>query len=409
MKLSTLLLFCCLTGYSQQKIMSLQFEGVKKNNVLFLKQLVQTKVGAVSDTLILNQDIRKLKQLTGVSNASYHEQGGNIVFRIEENHTVIPAVNIWTVDNVFSYKLGVYDYNFSGRNITIGGYYQYNGESSYGMNLYAPYLLSSKLGIAINAQQWSSKEPFYYTSLPTEYIYKNIGIESFITYERSFEHNFRAGVNYSKDHYQYSSGYLNSTIDEDITVNKIILKFLYEYNSLDYNYQNVKGVKNVFTLQQHFTDHEFQSDFLVWWNDFMYFKTLGLKGNLATRLRMGLATNTSSVFAPFVVDNNVNIRGVGNLIDRGTGSVVLNTEYRYTLYEKNWFVFQANAFVDMGTWRSPGGNFNDFIDFDKGKLYSGLGIRLMHKRIFNAIFRLDYGYSIKNKSGGVVFGIGQYF
>lgn len=409
MRCFIMLFFSCLFSFSQQTIDSIHFEGLKKNNLLFLTQLVQTKKNNTIDTVVLNQDIQKLKRLTGISNASYVVANNKVTFKIEENHTLIPAVNIWSVDNVFSYKLGMYDYNFAGRNITLGGYYQYNGESSYGVNLYAPYLLSNKLGIAINAQQWSSKEPFYYTNLPTNYIYENTGVEALLTYEHNFKNNFRGGINFSKDKYDYHSGFLDGFIEEDIEVNKTIFKFLYEYNNLDYNYQYVKGIKNVFTLQQHFTDHDFQSDFLTWWNDVMYFKTLGSKGNFASRLRVGLATNTSSVFAPFVVDNNVNIRGVGNLIDRGTGSLVVNTEYRYTLYEKNWFVFQGNAFVDMGTWRTPGGQLNDFVEFDKGELYSGLGIRLMHKRIFNAIFRLDYGYSFGNQSGGIVFGIGQYF
>ena len=409
MRLGLVMFLSCLMGFSQQKIDNIQFNGLKKNSQTFLTQLIQTKKGGVIDTVLLYQDIKKLKRLTGVSNAIYNIIDATVVFDIEENHTLIPAVNIWSVDNVFSYKLGLYDYNFAGRNITLGGYYQYNGESSFGANLFAPYLLSNKLGIAVNAQQWSSKEPFYYIDLPTNYIYKNTGIEAFITYERNFKNNFRAGLNYSKDHYEYQSGYVDTTIAEEIDVNKFILKFLYEYNTLDFNYQYVKGIKNVFTLQQHFTDNDFQSDFLAWWNDIMLFKRIGLKGNLATRLRAGLATNTSSVFAPFVVDNNVNIRGVGNLIDRGTGSLVLNTEYRHTLYEKDWFALQGNAFIDMGTWRSPGGNLNEFIEFDKGQLYSGLGIRLIHKRIFNAVFRLDYGYSIKNESGGIVFGIGQYF
>jgi hypothetical protein len=34
---------------------------------------------------------------------------------------------------------------------------------------------------------------------------------------------------------------------------------------------------------------------------------------------------------------NINLRGVGNIIDRGTGTVVLNSEYRHTFFEKiNW-------------------------------------------------------------------------
>jgi len=44
------------------------------------------------------------------------------------------------------------------------------------------------------------------------------------------------------------------------------------------------------------------------------------------------------------------------------------------------------------------------------RFYPGLGIRFIHKRIFNAVFRLDYGFGIgENATNGLVFGIGQYF
>jgi hypothetical protein len=37
-------------------------------------------------------------------------------------------------------------------------------------------------------------------------------------------------------------------------------------------------------------------------------------------------------------------------------------------------------------------------------------LRFIHKKIFNAIFRIDYGFGIsKNGTQGLVFGIGQYF
>ena len=125
---------------------------------------------------------------------------------------------------------------------------------------------------------------------------------------------------------------------------------------------------------------------------------------------MGLSSNDNTPFAPFSVDNNVNIRGVGNTIDRGTGVVVYNTEYRYTILDKNWFVLQGNAFVDAGSWRQPGGEFSDFVKSENIKIYPGLGLRFMHKKIFNAIFRIDYGYGITtNATRGFVFGIGQYF
>ena len=117
-----------------------------------------------------------------------------------------------------------------------------------------------------------------------------------------------------------------------------------------------------------------------------------------------------SPFAPFALDNNINLRGVGNIIDRGTGSFVINTEYRYTIYEKKWFVLQSNTFVDLGSWRKPGGNWNDFVASENFRIFPGVGLRFIHKTFFNAIFRIDYGIGIhENGAKGLVFGIGQYF
>ena len=151
-------------------------------------------------------------------------------------------------------------------------------------------------------------------------------------------------------------------------------------------------------------------DFLIWWNDFQYFLKVGQKGNWANRLRLGLATNDDSPFAPFSVDNNLNVRGVGNTIDRGTGVIVLNTEYRYTFLDKPWFAIQGNAFIDAGSWRNPGGDLGDFGDDQNLRVYPGIGMRFIHKKIFNATFRVDYGYGITpSATSGLVFGIGQYF
>jgi hypothetical protein len=90
-----------------------------------------------------------------------------------------------------------------------------------------------------------------------------------------------------------------------------------------------------------------------------------------------LASNSKSPFAPFAVDNNINLRGVGNIIDR-TGTVVLNSEYRHTFFEKiNWL---SKAILDAGTWRSPGGNLDDLFSSKNIKVYPGFGIRFIHKK-----------------------------
>jgi outer membrane protein insertion porin family len=131
-------------------------------------------------------------------------------------------------------------------------------------------------------------------------------------------------------------------------------------------------------------------------------------GNLATRLRLGLSTNEDTPFAPFVLDSYLNIRGVGNRVDRGTGSIVTNLEYRHTIFDDRMFAAQAVGFIDFGTWRKPGGDFSDFSKTENMKAFGGLGLRVIYKRAFDTMLRIDYGYDY-NRSGGFVVGIGQYF
>lgn len=418
-KILLLIAFLCIAfqGIAQDKIVyNVTFQGQKKNKVDFLKKLINVRNGDVLDSLQLAQDVILLKRLAGVSHAYYqvfysHENLYNVFYNIEENFTLIPNVNFWTTTNAqFAYKVGLFDYNFLGRNIAFGGFYQNNGFDSYGINVRAPNLFSRNFGIALNHENWTSEEPLYFDNGSANYKYSNTSFEVLALYQINFKHRLQFGLNVFKEKYDYIFGLTSDAIPQNLSLDKQMLKFVYEYDNLNYHYQYVDGIKNTLYLQFVATENDFQDSFLIGWSDFLYFKRVGEKGNWANRFRFGVASNNASPFAPFSVDNNLNIRGVGNIIDRGTASMVLNSEYRYTLYEKGWFVLQGNGFVDAGTWRNPGGNFGDFTESSNLRVYPGVGLRFIHKRIFNAIFRIDYGYGItKNASSGIVFGIGQYF
>ena len=332
-------------------------------------------------------------------------------YNIEENFTLIPYANIYTTnDDEFAYRLGLSEFNFLGRNMIFGGFYQKDIYDSYALNFRAPYLFSNKFGLAFNHKNLTTLEPVFFDNTSSNYKYNNNSIEVLGLYEVNFKNRFELGINYFVEDYQYEFGATNPNVPQALNVKKQLLKVIYEYNKLDYSYQYVSGFKSQFNFQYVTSTNKRLPDFFIGWNDFFLFKHIGEKGNWANRLRIGLSTNDETPFAPFSVDNNLNIRGVGNIIDRGTGVIVLNSEYRQTLIEKDWFVFQGNAFIDAGSWRNPGGNFDDFTKDDSIKIYPGLGFRFIHKKIYNAIFRIDYGYGLtKNSTKGLVFGIGQYF
>ena len=141
-----------------------------------------------------------------------------------------------------------------------------------------------------------------------------------------------------------------------------------------------------------------------------FFKRIKQLGNLAFRLKLGMAKNNDTPFPPFAIDNNRNVRGSGNLIQRGSALWVINSEYRQSLFERKWFAMQANLFVDVAGIRPSGNALKDIFKNKNAHTYSGIGIRFIHKYIHNAVLRIDYGFAIGNsKQNGLVFGIGQYF
>ncbi len=367
-------------------VADLKIQGNKKLKSSFVKKISSIKSGAVLDSLQIEEDIIRLKRLPSVAHAYYqvfhsHDNLYNVFYNIEENFTIIPSINVYTTnDEEFAYRIGLYEFNLFGRNIAFGGFYQKDIYSSYAINFRAPNLFGKQYGLAINHQNLTTQEPVFFDNTTADYKYNNESLEILGLFEINFHHKIEFGINYFTEDYKYKFGATNPDVPLELNVHKLLYKGIYEYNNLDYSYQYVSGFKSRFNFQYVRSTSDMLPSFLIGWNDFFFFKRVGEKGNWANRLRVGLSTNDNTPFAPFSVDNNLNVRGVGNTIDRGTGVFLLNTEYRYTLYEKGWFILQGNVFIDAGSWRNPGGDFGDFIKSQNIRVYPGLGLRFIHKK-----------------------------
>ena len=406
-----------LMGFAQENLVDdIKIEGAKRTKVRFLKKLIQVRSGAVLDSVAIREDMERLKRLPSISHAYFQvfsaaDGKHNVFYHIEENFTLIPFANLFSSSNdAFAFRIGLQEFNFLGKNITLGGFYQYDVFNSYGLSLRAPYLFSNKVGLALNYHDFTTQEPVFFDNTTADYKYNNQGFEVLGLYEFNFKNRIELGFSLFTEEYAYLSGATNPTVPQALKVDKHLFKFIYKFDDIEYFYQYLSGFRSSLNFQYVGSSDAMLPEFIIGFNDFAYFHRLGDKGNWASRLRLGLASNVDTPFAPFTVDNNLNIRGVGNTIDRGTGAIVFNTEYRHTLIDENWFVLQSNIFIDGGSWRNPGGGFGDFADGRNIRIYPGVGLRFMHKKIFNAIFRIDYGYGItKDASRGLVFGIGQYF
>ncbi len=417
--MKNLILFIFFTlgfgALAQNNIISIQFKKQQRTKTSTLKKLITTKVGEPLDSTKIATDINRIKRQPLASHADFEviekKEGYALIYYVVENFTVIPSFDFYsTNDGELAYRLGVYDYNFLGRNITFGGIFQRDIFNSYNINFRAPFLFSQKIGLAVSHSNLTTQEPVFLDTGTADYRYNNTSYEILGLIQFNLKHRIEIGGNYFTENYNYLFGATDNNVPQRFSVEKILTKFIYEYNSLKYYYQYISGFKSILNFQRVTSTDDVLPDFLIFFNDFHYFTRIGKKGNWANRLRLGLATNDDSPFSPFAVDNNLNIRGVGNTIDRGTGVIVLNTEYRHTLWDKKNYSIQSNTFVDAGTWRNPGGDFGDFSQRQNLRIYPGIGLRFIHKKIFNATFRIDYGVGItKDATQGFVFGIGQYF
>jgi outer membrane protein assembly factor BamA len=415
----SLLFFLVLLPFTMvgQQIQNLEVNGLKRTREAFIRKVIEVRAGQELDSSRVVADILRLKRLEPVASADYTVTpagDGTVVlnYNIIENFAILPGLNIYTTQNEeVAWRVSLFDFNFLGNNHIIGGYFLHDIFDSYGVYYEAPFLFNREWGLSVNHINNTRLEPVFFPDNTVDFKYSNNTFEAFAIHQPDFNNRFEFGISYFEESYRYLP--VEGTPPPPITeVSGVHLGFRGRHlnTDVDIQYQYLDGRE--FETILNFTSDanaDLNSFFLGRFN-FRFYQRLGEKGNLAHRFQAYYTTNNDAIFAPFVLDNNLNIRGVGNKIDRGTAGIVLNTEYRHTLLEKDWFVIQSNVFIDAGSWRNPQGDLGDLVDADNIRFHPGIGLRLIHKRIFNAVLRIDYGYGFgMGDARGFVIGIGQFF
>lgn len=397
-------------------VQQIDFDGIKRIDESFLRRLIKVKTLTAYDSLKVTTDIERLNRLPAVANATADKKidvdgSVTLTYKIVENFTIIPGLRISEAnDGSFAFRVSVFEFNFLGQSQIVGGFYQRDVFDSYGAFWEAPFLFTNKLGLGINYQKNVSFEPINFDNATVNYRRDVSGGELYGLYEIDFHNKAELGINVFNETYDFDDTLIDTTFPNNLEATKVAVRGEYERNKLQIEYQYTSGYRNLLDIRYITGGDGLLADAFVGRNSTEYFKRLGKKGNWASRLQVGYASFNESEFAPFTIDNQLNLRGAGNDVDRGTSFVFVNSEYRHTLLEKGWFVIQGNAFVDAGTLQRPRESIDQLATRNNLEVYSGLGLRFIHKRIFNAVLRLDYGFGLgATNSRGLVFGIGQYF
>jgi outer membrane protein insertion porin family len=398
-------------------ISEIRIEGAKRSKVDHLRRFLQSQEGDTYSSEQAEADAQRLQNLYSIASVSFRTErkpnrGLLLIFEIQEAWTLFPLLSIGGVEGNTWFEIGATEINFLGRGMTLAAAYRnIDTRNNYQLFFRQPYLGGSRWGISAGIHRYASTEPLFFEEGAVFYDYTNLSMEAGVSYEFSFGHTLElGGIYFVEDYSRTTEQELeNPPGPEALRIPKVLGKLTHRFDRINYHAFHQEGILNV-TLLETVYNTTYGDWFHLFLNDFHYFRRYGKRGNLALRFRTGLSTNVNSPFSPFVLDSRINIRGAGNRIDRGTGTLVLNLEYRHTFWEGSLFALQGVVFSDAGAWRTAGGTLDDFVNPDYIRHFVGPGFRFIYKKAFNAMLRLDYGFDLHQKGEkGFVLGYGQYF
>jgi outer membrane protein assembly factor BamA len=399
------------------RLSEISFSGLHKTDELVVRRLLQSNYGDNISLDDLSVDAQFIVNFPGIDNVSYTvDTIGNelhVEYDVDEIRTLLPIVNFGGIEGNIWFQLGITDINWRGKGNQLSAYYQ-NSDSRHsgGISYRVPRVGTSKWGYGVDVSHWASREPLFFPNDVTvqyNYDFDNIGLTGIYQFDN--RHRVEFGASYFVERYsklELASGETQPGPDA-LTLPKALGRLLLVADHINYNSFLLSGYhlqslyQNVYTF-----DDPVPFNSLILQG--RYYKMLPRKINLATRLRFGIASNSDSPFAPFVVDSHINLRGVGNRIERGTAQLILNAEIRRTVTKSPLWATQLVLFTDVGSWRDPGGELSDIFDTNNFRHFIGGGFRIIYRKIFGAVLRVDYGIDIYNtQESGIILGFGQYF
>lgn len=400
------------------KIVAIEFEGLKKTKNSFLSRYLTIEIGQEVDSVLLEENRQRLVNLEMFSDVQYSLQRKNndfqVTFHCTELFTLLPILSFGGLEGGnFWLQAGFNEANLGGKGQKLTAYYQYYDRHSLVVGTQFPRINGSNWDLNLNFIKWSTVEPLYFSGGTTLYDYDNFTYGATTTYHFNYFQRLEFGGAYFTESYNKSAEQASEVTagPESAFRRKILGKVIHYYDKINYSKGFLlDGFSHTTVSEFVHSFEETDNAFFIVFHDYKVFKVYNKRHNFAMRARIGLSTNEESPFAPFVLDSYLNIRGVGNRVDRGTGVVVINTEYRRLFCDFPAFAIQGVAFADTGTWRNPGGELSDFRQSRNMELFAGLGARFIYKKALNTILRFDYGIDLQDTQiSGFVVGVGQYF
>ena len=410
-------------GFSQQ-INSISFSGLTITNEDYLRDIISCKENgqymgkAFEDDLFLLRNLNLFFEVEGsaetVDSVSY-----NLNFRIREASYMYPIISASGFKDQLKLQVGANHINFLGRAQSFGALYQFYDRHSFSIFHTAKRHSNQKTGHELAIAKYSTVEPLYFsdsngTDTVSSFNFDNYSVSAGGHYWLGRYTNVGLGAAYMYEDY--------SQRDDAFDLYNGTKRFNFHKHQLRTHIESNK-VENLFERQSGWKArvygewiHTYSNgpgaapSFLKLQLSGSYYRLVGKRGNFASSVRFGTSTNTDSPFSPFVLDGFLNVRGIGNRVERGTAEIIVNTEYRHTVWLHKIVTLQSAAFFDYGALRTAGKSFGTFFDGENPNLFLGAGLRFNLNVLYKTCIRVDYSVNPFDPSKrGFTFGFGQFF
>ncbi len=394
-----------------QQIDSIRFEGLTRTKEVYLRKIILCEEGMEYDEAMMQGDVELLRNLNLFFNVEARKEesttGTNVVFTILEAKYVYPVIWMSGFQDQLKLVLGVNHLNFLGRAQSIGGTYQYYDRHSIYVFWKANRHGNSLTGHEVAFQKYSTVEPLYFDDTVSFFNFDNysalLGGHIWLT------RYLKAGVGgkYMYEEYEQRDDAFPLG-NKGFAFHKYQVHGGVDYDRIEHIYEKQDGLRAGLYGEYIHTQDFPEATFLKVLAKVVWYKKINERGNLALRGKFGLATNNFSPFSPFVLDGILNVRGIGNRVERGTGELILNAEYRCTFVNHKYFSIQGALFTDYGALRSPGERLDSFFNRDPN-VFTGGGVRFNLNVWYKTSLRVDYSVNPFDGRHGLTFGFGQFF
>lgn len=414
----TLVFFLFLGWMATAQHVHVTFEGNKRTKADFLmKVLAIDTLNYDADALETGiQRLKNLPILVGVrANIQTSQERVAVAITIEEGLVTWPLINFGGVVGNRWFLLGLSDFNLSGRAIQSTAFYRnIDGEHNAFLSVHAPFFRGSSFGGGLEIQRYAAIEPLFFgqDAPRINYVYSNINLAATLSYLFDYQHRIAFGFSYLHEDYEAiepTAVAQSFDFPARASKDKYVLRVGHDLNRINFHGYEREGWSFVQQFQLINDFGSYANPFMMYWMEGRFFERLN-RFNLAVQGRLGLSSNAINPFAPFVLDSQLNIRGAGNRVDRGTATAVLNTELRMRLFQTRKLATQGVVFSDLGNWRKPGGSLDELAKTLNLQHFVGGGVRLIYTKSQLATLRIDYGVNTQDRAQrGFVVGVGQFF